>query len=57
MPRIGYGLLENLDIELGALFVEGEDKPASTAASPSNIALGSLYDSVDQFYVGIRYLP
>jgi hypothetical protein len=52
-PRVAYSILDNFDVELGALFVEG----AAPAIGSSTISLGHVYDNVDQVFVGLRYLP
>ncbi len=49
-PRVAYSIVDNFDVELGALFVNG---PAGT----TTMALGTRYDNVDQVYLGLRYLP
>jgi hypothetical protein len=53
-PRISYALLDNLEIEVGALFVEG--RPPPMFVTPS-ISLGGLFDTVDHGFVGLRYTP
>jgi hypothetical protein len=48
-PRVGYMLLDALEVELGAILVEGQAPPL--AVTP-RIAIGTLYDTVDQVFAG-----
>ena len=50
-PRIAYALFEPLELELGALFVEGRAPPVF--ATP-NVSFGGLYSNVDQVFFGLR---
>jgi hypothetical protein len=56
-PRIGYSLWDDLEVEVGALFVEGKSPGSLGATNQPELALGGVYDSVDQVFVGVRYLP
>jgi hypothetical protein len=51
-PRVAYELFDGLEIELGSIIVEGPPPPL--AVTPA-IALGTLYDTTDQVFVGLRY--
>jgi hypothetical protein len=53
-PRISYALLDNFEIEVGALFVEG--RPPPMFVTP-NVSIGGLFDPVDHGFVGLRYAP
>ena len=54
MPRVAYEVIDNLEVELGALVIEGERVPTSGAP---DAALGGIFDNVDQAFVGLRYQP
>jgi hypothetical protein len=53
-PRIGYAPWPELEVEVGALFVEG---PAPSTTNMAAVAVGTIYDHVDQVFLGVRYLP
>lgn len=48
-PRVGYRLLDVLELEVGAIVIEGPPPPL--AVTP-RIAVGTLYDTVDQVFAG-----
>ena len=52
VPRIAYVLLDTLELELGAIIIEGSPPPLSLTA---HIGIGTLYDSTDQVFVGLSY--
>jgi hypothetical protein len=52
MPRVGYELLENLEIELGSIIIQGPPPPVNVTP---HVALGTLYDTTDQVFVGVSY--
>lgn len=51
-PRIGYSVIDTLELELGALIIEG---PAPPLAVTPRIAFGTIYDTIDQIFVGFVY--
>ena len=51
-PRVGYVLIDTLELELGAIVVEGPPPPATLTP---DIAVGTLYDATDQVFVGLGY--
>jgi hypothetical protein len=51
-PRVLYAVIDSLQLELGALLIEGPTPPL--AVTP-RIAVGTIYDTVDQIYVGFIY--
>jgi hypothetical protein len=51
-PRVLYTVIDELQLELGALIIEG---PAPPLAVTPRIAVGTMYDTVDQIYVGFIY--
>jgi hypothetical protein len=51
-PRIGYRVIDALEIEIGALLIEG---PAPPIAVTPRIAIGTIYDTIDQIFVGFSY--
>ncbi|MDD9971931.1 MAG: hypothetical protein OXR73_37140 [Myxococcales bacterium] len=53
-PRVAYAVDEGVELELGAHVMEGPTPPALASQA---MALGGLYDNIDQVYVGIRYAP
>jgi hypothetical protein len=48
-PRVLYRVIDALELELGALIIEG---PAPPLAVTPRIAVGTMYDTIDQIYVG-----
>jgi hypothetical protein len=48
-PRVLYKVIDALELELGALIIEG---PAPPLAVTPRIAVGTMYDTIDQIYVG-----
>jgi hypothetical protein len=52
MPRVGYELLENLEIELGSIIIQGPPPPVNVTP---HVALGTLYDTTDQVFAGVSY--
>ena len=55
-PRIAYALLDNLEIELGAVFIEGRPPPPAMIAT-ANLSIGGLLDGADHAFLGVRYTP
>lgn len=53
-PSIAYELLPGFEIELGAVIVEG---PAPPLVVTPQVALGTLWDTTDQVFVGLVYTP
>jgi hypothetical protein len=51
-PRVLYSVIDALQLELGALIIEGSAPPI--AVTP-RIAVGTIYDTVDQVFVGFIY--
>lgn len=51
-PRIAYSVVDSLDLEVGAIIIEG---PAPPLAVTPRIAIGTIYDTVDQVFVGFVY--
>jgi hypothetical protein len=51
-PRIAYEPIDGLELELGSIIVEGPPPPL--AVTPQ-IALGTLYDTIDQVFAGVRF--
>jgi hypothetical protein len=51
-PRAGYSVVDGLELEIGALIIEG---PAPPIAVTPRIAIGTIYDTVDQVWVGFVY--
>ena len=51
-PRVLYRVIDAMELELGALIVEG---PAPPIAVTPRIAVGTMYDTIDQIYVGFVY--
>ena len=51
-PRVLYRVVDALELELGALIIEG---PAPPLAVTPRIAVGTMYDTVDQVFVGFVY--
>jgi hypothetical protein len=52
MPRVGYTVVDGLQLELGALIIEGPVPPMMVTP---RIAIGTVYDTVDQVWVGFIY--
>ena len=52
-PRIGYEFLAGWEIELGAIAVEG---PVPPLYATPRIALGSVWSTTDQVFIGVRYV-
>jgi hypothetical protein len=50
-PRVGYSI-DSLELEIGALIIEG---PAPPLAVTPRIAFGTIYDTIDQIFVGFVY--
>jgi hypothetical protein len=53
-PRAQQRVAEDLWVEAGAYFVGGTHPPR---ANPMLGSIGALYDSVDQVFVGLRWVP
>ncbi len=53
MPRLTYDLFEGLELELGALIVEGRTPPATITP---NLTLGGMFDTVDSAFFGLHYV-
>jgi hypothetical protein len=51
-PRIAYEPIDGLELELGSIIVEGPPPPL--VVTP-RIALGTLYDTIDQVFAGVRF--
>lgn len=51
-PRVLYRVIDTLELELGALIIEGPAPPVSVTP---RIAVGTMYDTIDQIYVGFIY--
>ena len=47
--RVGYMLLDQLEVEIGAILIEGPPPPL--VVTP-RVAVGTLYDTVDQVFAG-----
>lgn len=54
LPKLGYSLIDEIEIEVGAVIVQGEAPPV---VATGDIAIGAMYDTVDQAYVGLRVIP
>lgn len=48
-PRVGYAVTSGVEIEIGALVIEGPAPPLSVTP---RIAIGTIYDTIDQVYAG-----
>jgi hypothetical protein len=53
-PRVSYTVMNGLDVEVGALFVEGKTPPPF--ATP-DVSLGGLFKQIDYVFLGVRYQP
>jgi hypothetical protein len=53
-PRAEYQIIEGLFAEVGAYVIGGETPRVPGAPS---LALGGLYDDVDQVFMGLRWVP
>ena len=53
-PRVEVRLISEFYAEVGAYLVGG---PSATTFGSADIALGGLYDHIDQVFVGLRWLP
>jgi len=51
-PRVLYRVIDAMELELGALLIEG---PAPPLTVTPRIAVGTMYDTVDQIFVGFVY--
>lgn len=51
-PRVLYEAVSGLELELGALIIEGPAPPLSVTP---RIAIGTIYDTIDQVYAGFVY--
>jgi hypothetical protein len=51
-PRVAYELFDGFEIELGSIIIEGPPPPLDVTP---HIALGTLYDTTDQVFVGLSY--
>jgi hypothetical protein len=51
-PHVAYELFDGFEVELGSIIIEGPPPPL--AVTPA-IALGTLYDTTDQVFAGVRY--
>ena len=52
VPRLAYQLFDGLEIEFGSIFVEGPPPPMNVTP---HVAVGTLYDTTDQVFVGLSY--
>lgn len=52
-PRVAYELFDGFELEVGSIIVEGPPPPLNVTP---HIALGTLYDTIDQVFAGLRYV-
>jgi hypothetical protein len=65
MPRVQWRAIENLFVELGAVWIEGAHLPPAPqnpspirgATTTADWAIGGLYSNVDQVFVGLKWTP
>jgi hypothetical protein len=51
-PRVAYELFDGFEIEVGSIIIQGPPPPLNVTP---HIALGTLYDTTDQVFVGLSY--
>jgi hypothetical protein len=51
-PRVAYEIFSGFEVELGSIIIEGPPPPLNLTPQ---IALGTLYDTTDQVFVGLSY--